>query len=519
MRRFKITIAIIALLMFMASPALGILPPGYLPPDSLPDKTSIIEDANIFIRAQYGLEEDYFEDPRDIPQPNKTFKSVPLLVEQDYNVSDDPKAQFTGIMPYYYKQGGGPGRTQQFLGQTRDGYTITNVRFPMVANWRFIEELDWAEIEDNQAIKWWESRGHDLPENNQFNAMAESDSRLLDFCIGICLWNQVREWDGKQYYQSKAYTDLQGNPVLVNSPRDQIHENLLIPIGFPWHKYVHVLQPPTYNTWGYGIGFCKKGNSYSYKSFPIAPLQAALSPDFYPTAPQTEYVGKPGETVTIPVTLHNSGEVGTTDIGAAWYGSGWVNPLMMHDEVILGKDESQDFEFEAVVPNPGQETRIVVAANIDGKTPANEINQRNNQLIITVKPLNQVDIAVKVWPIQKSYTMGWNSNFLTPGANVKVTRKDTGDPVNVRLTMNAQPGGTAVEEFVLKAGEEYFSPHHGKVTGPGKCVISAEAWPIGVEDVYPADNKDSCTITINQKKLSPKKNYREPGIHVELGDM
>ncbi|HHV16105.1 MAG TPA: hypothetical protein GXX58_05970, partial [Gelria sp.] len=182
---------------------------------------------------------------------------------------------------------------------------------------------------------------------------------------------------------------------------------------FPWHKYVNVLMPPTYNTWGFGIGFYIHDGVYKYKSFPICPLFMGLMPDFYPTPegetqwrPEfrdaeneniTTYYYEPGDTEkTFPVNLYNQGEKAITDFKAVWYGASnvtpnpWDNPVWDAGLIELDKGESQT--FDVTIPLPWSEDpnsdysdgKIYFLCNIDGKTPASEINQENNMMVVRV---------------------------------------------------------------------------------------------------------------------------------------
>lgn len=392
------------------------LPPEYSSPSAseLQNETVIVKDANNFIRLFYGFEEDYFVDPAYI---NHT--SVPLRIQKDYNISDLEGSLGGPTAPiiYYYKEGGGPGRDQQYLGQTREGYTITNVRFPMVANWRFIEDLPWCGTDDEDAKEWWKGQGNEISKTSIFNLRAEADpefAQILDTCIGMAIIPQLRSWDGKQYFMSKSMARPDGNPA---TPSDQRNFQPDLVTSFPWHNYVHILVPPTFNTWGYGIGFYVHNGKYTYKSFPITPLSKALVPDFFPTPGGVNtwtssfatcartYIGQPGELINVPVSLHNAKEKSATDFAATWYGSsdghdprsqGWERPLWKVEGITLGKGEKQDFVIPVTVPEPGQETRLVFRTNINGETPVSELNQSNNMMIIKVTSrINLVAVEIK----------------------------------------------------------------------------------------------------------------------------
>ncbi|NLJ71898.1 MAG: hypothetical protein GX333_02645 [Syntrophomonadaceae bacterium] len=47
------------------------------------------------------------------------------------------------------------------------------------------------------------------------------------------------------------------------------------------------------------------------------------------------YMGEAGETITIPITLHNVGSEAITDFGCTWYGSGWDKPYWQETDIEL----------------------------------------------------------------------------------------------------------------------------------------------------------------------------------------
>ncbi len=335
---------------------------NYTPPDTRPTGLdTIMQDANNFIREYYNLPEsggDYFTPTTLVKNNSGNVISVPICVQEDYNVSDIEVASLVSPILYYEKPGGGPERDKIYLGQTKGGHTITNVRYPLRENWSFLEDLNWLPYGDEYAREWWGRKYNSLPDLYEVNEKANENpefAKLLDTCIGIAVVPQVRHWGGQQYYQSKAAAGHDGKPGIVGQPYNFKPELALL---FPWHKYVNVLMPPTYNTWGFGIGFYIHDGVYKYKSFPICPLFMGLMPDFYPTPegetqwrPEfrdaeneniTTYYYEPGDTeIPFPVNLFNQGEKAITDFRAVWFGKGddpeegWQgsNPAWQADEM------------------------------------------------------------------------------------------------------------------------------------------------------------------------------------------
>ena len=93
---------------------------SYVPPlGPLNTQNAVVTDANNFIKQFYNLPTeggDYFTPSAAIPS-GSSYTIAPLQVDMTYNISD--MSQLGGFqfpMIYYNKQGGGPGRDQQFLG-------------------------------------------------------------------------------------------------------------------------------------------------------------------------------------------------------------------------------------------------------------------------------------------------------------------------------------------------------------------------------------------------------------------
>ncbi len=109
------------------------------------------------------------------------------------------------------------------------------------------------------------------------------------------------------------------------------------------------------------------------------------APDFYPTTDKYLYVGNPGDTVDVTVTLNNNGVKDTTNLGWIESGGSWQKPNVIASSVTLDEGEYKDYKLEFEVPEQGQEKKVTFRANLDDKTPASEVYLENNQLTITIK--------------------------------------------------------------------------------------------------------------------------------------
>lgn len=233
-------------------------------------------------------------------------------------------------------------------------------------------------------------------------------------------------------------------------------------------------------------------------------------PDFYPTPEgSTEwkpsykdpnicamtYADAPGTHKNILVNVNNSGTQAITDFKATWYGSGaagWANPVWDAGEVNIPAGGSQQFTVPVIVPQPGQENRLVFKANVNGQTPSSELNQENNIMIIRVGNPG-VDLKVTINPTKTVY-LSQQPSSVRPGVTIIVQRVDTGtNSVQATYTYKL-PGQPAVTQTVTVPPNSHYSKHYNyNVTQAGSFTTTASAYPIGVEDINPADNTATCT--------------------------
>lgn len=180
-------------------------------------------------------------------------------------------------------------------------------------------------------------------------------------------------------------------------------------IEYPWEEKIMVYYPPTDETWGRGTMWHYSAGTLWYFQVWI-PNVLPDSPDFFPTPegetqwrPEfrnaekcvTTYYYEPGDTeITFPVNLYNQGEKAITDFKAVWYGASnvtpnpWDNPVWDAGLIELDKGESQTFDVTIPISNDPNskysDGKIYFLCNIDGKTPASEINQENNMMVVRV---------------------------------------------------------------------------------------------------------------------------------------
>ncbi|MDH7578169.1 MAG: hypothetical protein QHH75_10215, partial [Bacillota bacterium] len=137
----------------------------------------------------------------------------------------------------------------------------------------------------------------------------------------------------------------------------------------------------------------------------------------------------------------------------------------------------------------------------------------NNVKQVEVKP-QAVDIAVTASTTMPKYIIPFYSNNpVKCTVNFVVTRKDNGDPVPVRVTVES-PLGSRTFDATLKPGGTWKNYVSYTVSKAGTYPVKVQAWPVGVEDVNPKDNTASLNIVVEKQK--PPEVPRESKIHSEL---
>jgi len=311
---------------------------------------------------------------------------------------------------------------------------------------------------------------------------------------------------------------------------------------------------------GYGT-FANGGAVGLEYLFPIKATYyvGAGGPDFFPTPegstewkPQYKdpkycaktYTYEQGQTeITFPVNLYNQGEEAITDFKAVWFNSSKVNPKPWDSPVWeakeidrhgngnnpyiekpvahpnaggteenpitqpepgikLAKGESKTFEVTVPLPVPDYaEGMLAFKCNVDGKTPANEVNQENNIMIIKIEEAG-VDV-VTLMPDELIYLInsGEVADVFVP---LTIIREDTSPkPVDVDIKYSG-PFGSVNKQATLAGfysiGNDAYYEMHFKLSKPGTYKVYAEAWPISITDINPANNKAETRIIVKLKK-------------------
>jgi len=358
----------------------------------------------------------------------------------------------------------------RYLGEDRNGVPFSNIKFPIeVWGREYIEDYNWIKE------PWYSDEVQ-----RQYGALNYKNPFLYksEFKQSIIYGLQLEEYQGKS---------IAGPGV----------ENI------DWHEYVYVYQPPTTYTWGMGRMWNQSGGRIYYKTVCMPPLGLEF-PDFYPTG-ETSYTGNPGEPVYIQVVLHNSGAEALTNFGASWWGSGWSNPLML-EQVTLAKGESRVFNLTVNVPQPGQENRLVFKANIDGRTPENELNQYNNILVVKVQPQG-IDLAITGAPV-------WEPVTIFPGETTKgimqfkITCSGPEGEYDAVVYMN---GPAEPKTQNIKIHRTKYVQYTYRTGTPGTYWFSARVEPVGIPDLDWSNNE----ISVPMKYVMQKLQRQDSDSHLE----
>ena len=285
-----------------------------------------------------------------------------------------------------------------------------------------------------------------------------------------------------------------------------------------WHKYVHILAPPTKYTWGMGRMWHNTSGSTWYISVPLTPGIMTVDPDLSTNLETNSFNNvKPGDKMNSTLAYKLNPDHPRPE--RAW--------LRLH-HVVDGREYSIQLQPVNGAPVPDEKGYITLQpgdVKVYGYTftvqdrPTKILSRINpvdtkedrkwddNRAEATVLP-QSYDIKVKIKPGSKTYTT-LNGEPMLMDFNIEVTRKDyipgSIDAVGSYTTktksdtfrVNLDPGETV--EFTAD-----FSAR------PGTYNIETEAWPTGASDIYPPDNRDKVTVSVVSREYNP-----ETGIHSE----
>ena len=282
--------------------------------------------------------------------------------------------------------------------------------------------------------------------------------------------------------------------------------------------------------------FPEKNKQDMRSRFQEVPINGGKKPDFFPTPEgETEwraeflecaktYDGNPGEEITFPVTLTNQGEKSTTNFMAVWEGQGddpekgWAGsnpPWKAEEPITLAKGESITFDVTITVPQPGEPNKLFFKANVDGKTPAQEVVQENNIMAICIGK-EGLDIGVELDPRQPYWQIPSDLGYVHPIIDINFSVNIDDHEWLIIADGYKEVVGITKEslQMVKTSGKPPLQDSISfKVTEPGKYTIRA-----GI----PTEDENGTPILFDidgelQPDINPANNHDEIVIEVSIG--
>ncbi|SMB96505.1 hypothetical protein SAMN00808754_1509 [Thermanaeromonas toyohensis ToBE] len=255
-----------------------------------------------------------------------------------------------------------------------------------------------------------------------------------------------------------------------------------------------------------------------YKDNDVDVVVKPVPPDFYARIEPDRAEGEPGEEVSFTVTYGLKPEypVPWKGLLRAFHVAGGEHPVAL-EPLDGAPDPGGPVEFQ-----PGQEYRYrvrvhvqesasEVVAKVNPVDTSEDADWSDNRAVARVEPVYPcTDISVEVWADEVGVDSGGSVTVF-----VVVRRGYDGPsrevPVDVKLTSGA--GGTKTWVLSLPKGGKASLEATYTLTGNGTVVFTGEAWPRGVEDCVPGNNRGRVSVTVEELDL-PEPEDR--GIFVRL---
>jgi hypothetical protein len=290
---------------------------------------------------------------------------------------------------------------------------------------------------------------------------------------------------------------------------------------------------------GYNIAFFEEGVEYRYKltvraqnassvlgvlAKPFLYKDADMSdnyaeskvnvdlPDFYASISPHKVEADPGQPLAFDTTFGLKAEEGP-----------WKALLRAFHEVD-GKEHPAELKIGgAVIPpdqpiefSPGEEkkgtvavtsqesdSRVIVKINPVDVSEDADWSDNRDEALITIRE-QCTDISVSAYPSEIAVE---NGGAVTIYAIVKRAKDGPEREVPVKVALKS-PSGTKTWDVTLRRGREEILEASYKLTGDkGDVKFTAEAWPVGVEDCSPGNNRASTSVYVEAPPTPPK----EPG--------
>ena len=434
---------------------------------------------------------DYYNDWS--PNVPKNDRGLYYITKSGLSHITDGNGNSYGFLTYGQPHGDPPRNGQQrYIGYTFYGEDYTNMDYPADKNANGADFASknwvrhpWGESPSAKAVK------ASNPSFAYFNINPGDGSPeyLTAMQAGILIYGGANANNGFTMANFKQGTEL--------------YDNI--------EQYVHILAPPTQYAWGIGRMWHIENGSLWYVTVPIMPgALLPTTPDLSTNLETDKFINvQPGQKITSTVAYklnqdHKKPERAWVRLHHVVDGQEFpvqltpVNGAPVPDEkgyITLQPGDMKIYSYTFTVQD--QTTKILSRVNpVDTDLDKDWDNNRAEAAVIP----RSYDIKVKIIPEKYKFT-SINGDITPVAGYVDVTRKD-GLPGEISATGSIKSKGeTQYFEATLGPGEKE-SIDFGFPVRPGTYVIEAEAWPVGTEDIYPPDNRDRVTISVDNKILN-----------------
>jgi hypothetical protein len=461
--------------------------------------------ANQNIRETYKLSWDYHRDR----SKHGNHAANPSLWESRY--------VFTYSEPHDADQG-----HHRFLGYTFNEEKYTNTLFRHDAWARgWFASRNWIERpwSDDHVERFLRERGEPVIRNNKFNQADPgnpvfeklSKSAFLGALAVISGQGPIATIPGftlsKEWVEFLDRMDFGAEGIVLiykYCEDDEFITNLA--------RYIHVLDPPTFYSFGKGRMFHQLADGrVFYLTLPLYPLgfdlpEPPVLPDFSVKLIPNRFEGQPGQALsgTVRYALNADHPQPETAILRLHHVAGAeyavrlqpVSPADAPDaqgHVAFQPGDVKEYRYNFTV----QAASEMILARIN-PVQGQDKNWSNNRAEAPIgRPCTDISVALSQHPAGLRF-VGDNTQLT---ATVTRGRDGPAGAVNVRFRF----GHGSWQNFNLAQGQSREFRSVVTHDRAGNVTYSAEAWPVGIEDCNPANNRASVTL-----RVEPRLEFKSP---------
>lgn len=419
MKKQKLTLSLLILLLvlnlFSGRPALAA---GNGVPSTVDE---VIQKINQDMVILYGVGQEYYK-------PYITKGGSSLYIRKDLiqdRLHRSPTGKITddyNIRSYEIVYGGDHGanlnhkgkQMREYSGYSRDGQSVGTEEAPWFAGWSGTQIQDFKMIE----APWKDGRVQRKYNISitRFDAYRDTNHRNKFLADGTFEQSIITGLT-TVFGNGRTYKDFMYNTQNSNLADRPVYENDSSPSrGGRWVDYVHVLQPPTEYSWGFGTIYIDSNIGITYLGIPLAPfsLQSNDISAKFDTLPKEALVG---ELVRVGISVSSSfpdqvnpefkwkitagGRTLTADDGLKFVGHATTSS----GNISLTKNQSKVLYAEFNMPR--NQVQIQFSVNEEGKDPEESLLKNNtlNSSPKAVQVLMPVELGYDVLSIRDQFTL------------------------------------------------------------------------------------------------------------------